>query len=92
MKDNFQKYGEDEFYTNNYYPEEVALCWSKEYIKSMESIPVISEALIERNKWFSDPNEYLDDCHVKWMKNFGHNVDAEEDEISKDEESEDDYE
>ena len=58
----------------------------------MELITVISEALIEWNKWFSAPNGYVDDCCKKWMENFGHNVDAEEDEISEDEESEDDSE
>ena len=29
VKDKYQKHGEDEFYTNNYEPVEVALGWSK---------------------------------------------------------------
>ena len=29
VKDNYQKYGEDELYTNTYYPVEVALGWGK---------------------------------------------------------------
>ena len=58
----------------------------------MESRTVITEALIEWSKWFSAQNQYMDDCHVKWMNNFGHHVGEEEDGSSEDEESEKDYE
>ena len=75
MKDKYQKHGEDEFYTNNYEPGELALGLSKEYIQSMESRTVSSEALIKWNKWFSAWKQYVDDCHVKLMKKFGHHVD-----------------
>ena len=43
---------------------------------------------MECNKWFSDQNQYVDNCHVKWMKKFGHHVDEEEGSSSEDEESE----
>ena len=58
----------------------------------MESRRVIAEALIQWNKWFSARNQYVDDCHVKWMNTFGRNMDEEEDGISEDEESEEDSE
>ena len=35
-------------------------------------------------KWFSVQNQYVDDCHVKWTKKFGHNVDEYEDGSSED--------
>ena len=47
-----------------------------------------AEVLIKRTKWFSARNKYVDDCHVKWMKNFGHHVIEEEDKSRKDEEPE----
>ena len=56
----------------------------------MESITVSEEALIQWNKWFSARNQYVDDCHVKAMNNFGRNMDEEEYGISEDEESEED--
>ena len=43
-------------------------------------------------KWFGARNEYMEDCHVKFMKKYGHDVDKEEDVSSKDEESEEDSE
>ena len=51
----------------------------------MESRTVSAEALIEWKKWFSAWNQYVDDCHVKWIKKFGYHVDEEEDGISEDE-------
>ena len=45
----------------------------------MKSGTVISETLLEWNKWFSACNHYVDDCRVKWMDNFGHHVNEEED-------------
>ena len=83
VKDKYQKHQDDEFYTNNYEPVEVALGWIKEYIKSMESRTLSWEALIKRNNWFSDRNQYVDDYHLKWMKKFGHHVYEEEDGSSK---------
>ena len=41
----------------------------------MESITVSAEALIEWNKWFSARNQYVYNCHVKRIDNFGHHVD-----------------
>ena len=92
MRYKYENNGEDEFYTVNYNPGQVALGWIKEYIQSMEPITLTVEALIDWNKWFSDRNQYLDDWHVKWMKNFGHHVDEEQYEISEDEELEENYE
>ena len=57
----------------------------------MESRIVSAESLIEWNKWFSAWNQYVDNCHVKQMKKFGHHVDVEEDGSSQDEESEEYY-
>ena len=51
----------------------------------MESRTVSEEALIQWNKWFSARNQYVDDCHVKWMKKFGNNVYEEQDGSSEDE-------
>ena len=51
----------------------------------MESITVSAEVLIAQN-------QYVDDCHVKWMKKFGHCVVEEEDGSCEDEESEEDSE
>ena len=45
----------------------------------MESGTVIAEALIAWNKWLSAWNQYMDDCHVKRMKKFVHNVDEGDD-------------
>ena len=44
----------------------------------MESGTVSAEALIKWNKQFSACNQYVDDCHVKWMTNSGHHVDEED--------------
>ena len=44
-----------------------------------------AEALFERKKWFSARNQYLDNCNVKWMNQFGHHVDEEEDRDIEDE-------
>ena len=77
VKYKYQNYGDDEFYTDNYEPEQVSLGWSKEYIQSMESRTVSAEALIDCNKWFSARNQYVDYFHVKCMKKFGHHVDEE---------------
>ena len=45
-----------------------------------------TEARIECKKRFSAWNQYVDDCHAKWMKKFGRHVDEEEYGSSKDEE------
>ena len=45
----------------------------------MGSRTVSAEVLIYWGKCFSDWNQYVDDCHVKCMNNFGHHVDEEED-------------
>ena len=36
------------------------------------------EALIKWNKLFCSNSEYIEDCHGKWMKKYGHCVDEEE--------------
>ena len=41
----------------------------------MESRTVSAETVIEWNKWFYAWNDYMEDCHGKWMKKFGHHVD-----------------
>ena len=43
-------------------------------------------------KLFSAWNQYVYDCHIKRMKNFGHNVDKEEGGSSEDEELEEYFE
>ena len=58
----------------------------------MQSRTVSAEALKERKKWFSDWNQYVDYCHIKQVKQFGHHLDEEEDGIIEDEESKEDYE
>ena len=44
----------------------------------MESRTVSAEAIIEWKKWFSSCNQYVGDCHTKWMKNSVNHVDEEE--------------
>ena len=56
----------------------------------MESRTVSTEALVDWEKCFIARNNYVDDCHVKGMRNFGHHVDEEEDGGGEDEESEED--
>ena len=92
VKDNQHNHGDDDLYTNKYEPGDVAFGWSVEYIQSGQSITVGTVGLVELNKWFSAHNQYMDGCHVKWINKFGHNVDEEDNDISGDEQSKEDYE
>ena len=38
-----------------------------------------------QNKLLCDKNEYMEDCHIKWTKNYGNHVDGEEDGSGEDE-------